>query len=98
MVKIKSTILVRKRRSLRHIEKPPKDNRKPRQTIQSPKQTIQSPKILDKPKSFEHPTDLEVVPHPIIRNIHKAAPYFCVKIVFSVDFVKSKKHEKTNWY
>ena len=32
-------------------------------------------KILDKPKSFEHPKDLQVVPHPIIRNIHQTAPY-----------------------
>ena len=35
----------------------------------------QDPKILDKPKPFEHPKDLEVVPHPIIRNIHQTAPY-----------------------
>ena len=28
-----------------------------------------------KPKSFEHPKDLEVVPHPIIKNIHQTAPY-----------------------
>ena len=35
----------------------------------------QDPKVLDKPKSFEHPKDLQVVPHPIIRNIHQTAPY-----------------------
>ena len=59
----------------------PKDYTKPDRLYkapnirQSPRNTIQNPKILDKPKPFEHPEDLEVGPHPIIRNIHQTAPY-----------------------
>ena len=40
-----------------------------------PEHIKQDPKIFDKSNSFEHPKDLEVVPHPIIRNIHQTAPY-----------------------
>ena len=55
--------------------------------------------VWGKPKSLEHPKDLESGPHPIIRNIHQTAPYsssrlenYCIlrEIVFPIDFKKSK--------